>query len=458
MAEFSHHPHRDTLLQTLLERSVGQLFSPLENFIRKQTTAALFLAVATVAALVLANLSIEDPVARLAKMEFGFSFEEAHFAMPLSEWINSGLMALFFFVLGLEIKRSILAGQLHHPRHVILIVLAATGGMLVPGLLYALFNYGGVGADGWAIPMATDTAFAVGVLALLAKRISAGISIFLAALAIFDDIGAILVIAAFYTQQLHYASLLLALIPLSLLVCANKVGITNGFVFALLGVILWFHIHASGVHATVAGLLLAFTVPVRTYLNQDNFVNRIRGLIDRFEGNNNQTHATMLSSQKQHHLTEDMHRHLKIVSTPLQRWELIFINPVSIVILPLFALFNAGVILSADNMTYALESPVMWGIVAGLFIGKPVGIFLFTYMGIRLGVGKLPEGLSMKDVLGVGMVAGIGFTMSVFITNLAFHTPLELAEVAKFGILLASLLSACLALIWLFLQSVKEAA
>lgn len=451
----SSHPQRDTALQTLLERSVDQLFSPLEHFIRKQTSAALLLAIATVIALLLANLPIANPISHIAEMEFGFSFEQSHYTMAVSEWINSGLMALFFFIIGLEIKRSILAGKLNQPRYVTLIIFAAIGGMLVPGLLYALINYDGEGVHGWAIPMATDTAFAVGVLALMARRISASISIFLAALAIFDDIGAILVIAIFYTEQLHYASLFLALIPLALLIGANRMGITNGFVFAFLGIVLWFYIHASGVHATVAGLLIAFTVPVKTYLNQDSFVDKIRGLIDSFESNKDRTHATMLSSQKQHNLTEDMHKHLKVVSTPLQRWELIFLNPVSIIILPLFALFNAGIVLSQDNVTFALASPVMWGIMAGLFIGKPLGIFLFCYIGLRLNLGKLPEGISLKDVFGVGVVAGIGFTMSVFITNLAFYAHPELVGVAKLGILLASFLSACAALLWLFVCSLR---
>ncbi len=449
----SAHPQRDVSLQTLLERSVDQIFSPLEHFIRKQTTAALLLAIAAVTALVLANLPIGDPISRVASMELGFSFDHAHYSMPLAEWINSGLMALFFFIIGLEIKRSVLAGKLNQPRYVTLILFAAMGGMVVPGLLYALINTGGEGVHGWAIPMATDTAFAVGVLALMARRISASVSIFLAALAIFDDIGAILVIAIVYTEQLHYNWLLLALIPFVLLIVANRAGITNGYVFAGLAGMLWFMIHESGVHATAAGLLCAFTIPVKTYLNQESFITKIRGLVDSFEGANDKTHDTMLSSQSQHHLTEDMHKHLKVVSTPLQRWELLFINPVSIIVLPLFALFNAGIVLSSENVAHAFSSTVMWGIVVGLFLGKPLGIFLFCYIGLKLRLGQLPEGIRLKDVLAVGMVAGIGFTMSVFITNLAFLNQPELVETAKFGVLLASFLSAIAAILWLYTHS-----
>jgi NhaA family Na+:H+ antiporter len=453
MSNRSRKNHRDILLQTLLERSVGDVFSPLDNFIRKQTGAALLLVIATVTALALANLPVNNPIGHLSEIELGLLFSDMRFSLPLSEWINSGLMALFFFIIGLEIKRSIMAGTLHNPSNVSLIMIAAIGGMVVPGICYALLNYGGEGAHGWAIPMATDTAFAIGVLAILAKRISAGLSIFLVALAIFDDIGAILIIAAFYTEHMHVSALLLALIPLALLIAVNRMGITNGFVYAILGVILWFYVHESGIHATLAGLLLAFTVPAKTYLHQSSFIDKLRGLLDSFETSNNKTQATMLSSESQHDLTEEMHRHVKIVSTPLQRWELLFINPVSIIVLPLFALFNAGIILSANHVMAAFESSVMWGVVAGLVVGKPVGIILFTFIGLTLKAGKLPEGVSMREVAGVGMVAGVGFTMSVFISNLAFSGNPELIDSAKFGILLASFISACIALTWLFFHS-----
>jgi len=457
MTNRSKKNHRERLLQTLLERSVGEVFSPLENFICKQTTAALLLVIAAIIALVLANLPLNNPIAHISEMDLGFLFNDRQFSMPLSEWINSGLMALFFFIIGLEIKRSILAGKLHDPQNVSLIIIAAIGGMVVPGALYAILNYGNEGAHGWAIPVATDTAFAIGVLAILATRISAGISIFLAALAIFDDIGAILIIATLYTELLHYTSLLLALIPLTLLIGVNRMGITNGFVYAILGVVLWTYVHASGIHGTIAGLLLALTVPAKTYLHQSSFIDKLRGLLNSFETSNNKTNSAMLSSESQHDLMEEMHGHMKSVSTPLQRWEQLFINPVSIIVLPLFALFNAGIVLSSDTLGRALESSVMWGIVAGLVIGKPLGIILFSYIGLKLKMGKLPEGVSMKGVVGVGMVAGVGFTMSVFITNLAFTSNPELVSFAKFGILLASILSACGALTWMhYTMKIRE--
>lgn len=455
MSQHQHKNQRDVLLQNILERSVGRVLSPLENFIHKQTTAALLLSIATVIALIFANLPWFNPIDYIWSIELGFLFQDGHFTMPIGEWINSGLMAFFFFLIGLEIKRSIIAGKLHNLRHVTLIILAAIGGMVFPGIVYMLINTSGDNMQGWAIPMATDTAFAVGILAILAKRISASISIFLAALAIFDDIGAILVIATFYTQQLHYAALLLSLIPLALLVCTNRMGITNGWVFVILGVILWYFIHESGIHGTLAGLLVALTIPSKTYLSQRAFIDKGRNLFDKFEKSDDKN-ATMLSSESQHHLAEEMHSTMKVASTPLQRWEQLFINPIGIIILPLFALFNAGIELSGVAIMNAFESSITWGIIAGLVIGKPLGIILFSYIGMKLKIGSLPDGVSFKDVIGVGMIAGIGFTMSVFIANLSFASHPELIEFAKFGILTASLLSASLGVGWLFFNTPKK--
>lgn len=454
MSQHQHKNQRDILLQSILERHVGKILSPLESFIHKQTTAALLLAIATAMALTLANLPWTNPINFISEIEFGFLFQDMHFSMPVSEWINSGLMAFFFFLIGLEIKRSIIAGKLHNVRHVTLIILAAIGGMVIPGMIYLLFNFGSPTVHGWAIPMATDTAFAVGILAILAKRISVSISIFLAALAIFDDIGAILVIATFYTQQLHYEALWFSLIPLSLLICSNRMGITNGWVFILLGIVLWYFIHDSGVHGTLAGLLVALTIPSKTYLSQKAFIDKSRHLLNKFEGSDDKN-SLMLSSDSQHHLAEEMHGAMKVVSTPLQRWEQLFINPIGIIILPLFALFNAGIILSGSAIMQALESSVTWGIIAGLVIGKPLGIILFSYIATKLRIGSLPEGVALKDIVGIGMIAGIGFTMSVFITNLSFSSHPELIAFAKFGILFASLLSAILGIGWLFFSREK---
>ncbi|MDA0782849.1 MAG: Na+/H+ antiporter NhaA [Rickettsiales bacterium] len=455
MSEHQHKNQRDVLLQTILEQNVGRMLSPLEHFIHKQTTAALLLSIATVVALIFANLPWFNPIDYISEIELGFLFQGGHLTMPIGEWINSGLMAFFFFLIGLEIKRSIIAGKLHNLRHVTLIILAAIGGMVFPSIVYLMINSGGDNAQGWAIPMATDTAFAVGVLAVLAKRISASISIFLAALAIFDDIGAILVIATFYTQQLHYTPLLLSLIPFALLVCSNRMGITNGWVFVILGVILWYFIHESGIHGTLAGLLVALTIPSKTYLSQRDFIDRGRHILGKFACSNDKNN-TMLSSESQHHLAEEMHSTMKVASTPLQRWEQLFINPIGIIILPLFALFNAGIELSGVAVMNAFESSVTWGIIAGLVIGKPLGIILFSYIGMKLKIGSLPDGVSFKDVIGVGMIAGIGFTMSVFIADLSFASNPELIELAKFGIIAASLLSATLGIGWFFFSTPNQ--
>ncbi|MFT6106364.1 MAG: NhaA family Na+:H+ antiporter [Rickettsiales bacterium] len=452
MTKNKHKTAKNDSLQTNLERKVSNLFVPLEIFIQKQATAALLLIAATIIALILANLFQTNPIAYIAEKKIGFLFEDGGFGLPIIEWINSGLMALFFFIIGLEIKRSILAGSLKDPRNVRLIIFTAIGGMVVPGALYSIINYGTIGQQGWAIPMATDTAFAIGILSLLTRRVSAEISIFLAALAIFDDIGAILIISIFYTENLHYLPLLQALIPLVLLVFSNKMGITNGWVFSILGAILWYFIHSSGIHGTLAGLLVAFTIPARTYITQNSFIDKTRNLVNIFE-NEEDKEVSMLSSKSQHKLTKEMHNTMDIASTPLQRWEQLLINPVSIIILPLFALFNAGIILSSDAVTNILESRITWGIIIGLVVGKPLGIALFGYIGIKFKIGVLLPNISLKKLVGIGMMAGIGFTMSLFITTLGFEGQPELLDAAKIGIIIASVVSALLGTIWFITQS-----
>jgi NhaA family Na+:H+ antiporter len=447
MAKGKYKTAKSDSLQTNLEKRVSNIFVPLESFIHKQVTAAALLITATIIALILANSFQINPIAYIAEKKMGFLFGDKGFSLPVIEWINSGLMALFFFIIGLEIKRSVLAGKLKDMRHVRLIICTAIGGMVVPGVLYSIVNYGAIGQQGWAIPMATDTAFAIGILALLTRRISAEISIFLAALAIFDDIGAILIISIFYTDNLHYASLLQALIPLALLMSANKMGITNGWIFIILGATLWYFIHSSGIHGTLAGLLLALTIPARTYITQGSFIDKTRNLVNIFEDGEDKG-VSMLSSKSQHELTKEMHNTMDIASTPLQRWEQLFINPVSILILPLFALFNSGIVLSSDTLTHILESRITLGIILGLVIGKPLGIVLFGYVGIKLKIGTLLSGISLKKLVGIGLMAGIGFTMSLFIATLGFEGRPELLDSAKIGIIVASMMSALLGATW----------
>ena len=264
--------HRsEKTLQSFLESRVEKFFTPLENFIYKQTTAALFLLMATIVALVLVNSPWHSLTQAITHFEAGLVFHDWQFLLPLKEWVSSGLMALFFFLIGLELKRETLAGRLRNPQQISLIILAALGGMVLPALIYWSFNHGSPGAHGWAIPMATDTAFAIGVLALLAKKVSYGVSIFLTAMAIFDDIGAIAVISVFYAHDIQINFLIWSGITLVLLMAVNTSGVRSGWVYVILGVTLWVFVFHSGIHATLAGLLLAITIPARTRLGQTRF-------------------------------------------------------------------------------------------------------------------------------------------------------------------------------------------
>jgi NhaA family Na+:H+ antiporter len=458
MRNFKHRG--DPTLQSFFERKIERFFTPLENFVYKQTTAALFLVLATVLALILANSPWNALAQAIAGMEAGVVFHHWQFLLPLKEWISSGLMALFFFLIGLELKRETLAGRLRHPQQISVIVMAALGGMIFPALIYWAINHGAAGAHGWAITMATDTAFAIGVLALLAKKVSYGISIFLTAMAIFDDIGAIAIISLFYAHEVQIGALLLGMTTLAVLVLVNAAGVRNGWVYGLLGFVLWLFIYHSGVHATLAGLLLAVAIPARTRLGQTSFLEEIRGLLSIFETKQVERYelgldSRILGAEEQHSLATDIEETIRAASTPLQRWETFLIYPIGIIVLPLFALFNAGVSLSGQEIAAAITSPVTLGIIAGLVIGKPLGVSLLVYAGLQLKLGKLPEGMSFTEVVGAGLLGGIGFTMSLFIATLSFEHYPHMVDAAKTGILFASLISATLASLWITLTYSK---
>lgn len=441
-------------LQKLFEIKITEFLTPLENFIQKQTTSSVVLLFTTLLTLLLANSPWKTLTESLANAEIGLTFYRWSFSLSIKEWLGSGFMALFFFLIGLELKREVLAGKLRHPKQISLIIMAAIGGMIFPALIYWGINHGTPGQHGWGIPMATDTAFAVGVLALMARRVSYGISIFLVAMAIFDDIGSIAVISFFYTQKLHIFSLIVSALILVALFFVNVSGIRSGWVYAIFGVSLWSFIFASGLHATLAGLFMAIAAPARTRLGETGFVDEVRILLSIFE-KQKLTGTGILGAPGQHSLAIDIEESVMNASTPLQRWETFFINPVGIVVLPLFALLNAGISLTTSEILSAFSSRVMWGVLAGLVLGKPLGVLFLTFIGLRLKIGKLPEGMSVSEVVAVGLLAGIGFTMSLFIAVLSFEQHPDLVDFAKIGILFSSVISAVSASAWIFLTSGK---
>jgi len=356
-------------------------------------------------------------------------------SLTLHQWINDGLMAVFFLLVGLEIKRVALAGELASPRQAALPIAGAIGGMLVPASIYFMTNGGGMEARGWAISMATDIAFALGTLALVAPRAPSGLKIFLAALAIVDDMGAVLVIALFYTGDIAWAALGMAGVVLFLLIALNVLRVRRLTPYLVLGLGLWFFVHESGVHATIAGVLLAFAIPTRTRINATEFSGKARGLLDHFDRTETGDFL-VLTSKGQQEAIVGLERASELVTAPLLRLEHALHGLSAFVVMPLFAFSNAGVGLSGSS-----GGSVTLAVILGLAVGKPLGITGAALAAVRLRLAALPEGVSWTALHGCAWLGGIGFTMSLFIATLAFQGT-DLLDSAKVGILGGSILAA----------------
>jgi Na+:H+ antiporter, NhaA family len=416
-----------------------KVISPFQQFSHTEASGGILLFIATVAALIWANSAWSNGYVNFWHTEVTIQLGRYGMSMSLVHWINDGLMAIFFFIVGLEIKREFLVGELASKRQALLPIAAACGGAVLPALMYLIVNIGGDGARGWGVPMATDIAFALGVLAILGSRVPTGLKIFLTALAIVDDILAVLVIAIFYTDSINFPYLLLGIGIILLLLIANQAGIRQTVVYGVLGLVVWIAFIESGVHATVAGVLLAMTIPSRTRIDSDEFVERSRNAISDFEQASASGGTNMLTNQG--HLSA-LHE-LEVVSdhaqAPMQKLEENFHGWVAFLIVPIFALANAGVSIG-DNLDDTLTSPISLGIVIGLFFGKQIGITLVTWLLVRSGLSALPEGVGWRHIYGAACLAGIGFTMSLFIADLAFIDEDHLAQ-AKIGILGASIIA-----------------
>ncbi len=415
-----------------------------QRFVHSQVAGSLVLLGCTVAALAWANSPWGDSYFALAGTKISIAFGSAKLALSVQHWINDALMAIFFFVVGLEIKRELVVGQLSSLRRSILPVMAALGGMVVPAAVYAALNAGTPGAPGWGIPMATDIAFALGILALFGKRVPVGLKVFLTALAIADDLGAVLVIALFYTDTISWAALLAAAAFLLLLAAASSAGIRRADVYILLGIAVWASVLASGVHATVAGVLVAMIVPVRARIEPEEFLDSAEQRLTELRVAE-LTPDSMIGDRSQLESIEELHAAAGKMRPPGLVLESALHPVQATVILPLFALFNAGVRIEGDILAI-LGHPVSLGIVLGLFLGKQIGVSLFSWLAVKLGGGALPDGVRWSHVYGASCLAGVGFTMSLFIGELAFRDPLLISD-AKIGILAGSLLSAVVGLV-----------
>jgi NhaA family Na+:H+ antiporter len=434
-----------------LEALFGRILSPFETFLQRTTAGGIVLITATILALALATWLGADAIHRFWGQQFAISVGN-RFELKLSwhYWVNDGLMALFFLLVGLELKREILVGELASLKDAALPIMAAVGGMAIPAFIYIAFNLNTPTASGWGIPMATDIAFAVGILVLLGERIPKNLIIFLMALAIADDLGAVLVIALFYTSTLNINALVAASMLFSLLLLFNGGGIRHLLPYALVGAVLWYAVLISGVHATIAGILLALAIPARPACRPKDFHQQITELNAAFgEEWDADTPNETLINHRLASIAAAMKHRANAAQSPLQRMEHNLSSWVTFIIIPIFALSNAGIDLADIKWGSALSEKVTLGVVFGLVLGKFAGISLFSWVAVYVGLGRLPAGVAWKHLLGAAWLGGIGFTMSLFISQLAFIDSLYI-EQAKLGILLASVISAIFGLVWLY--------
>lgn len=417
------------------------ILDPFQRFIAWESSSGIILFLAALTALIWANSPWQAVYFHLRHVHFIIGFEGWALNLPFHSWINDGLMAVFFFMVGLEIKRELLVGELSQIRHAALPVMAAIGGMLVPAILYLLINPPGTPYhQGWGIPTVTDIAFSLGVLTLLGNRIPLSLKVFLTALAIIDDLGAVLLIAIFYSTGIQWGPCLLALVIFGLLVLMNRLRVRWIPAYLALGAALWLAMLHSGIHSTIAGVLLAITIPASSKIKATKFGEEglaVLHMMQHLEINSN-TNA-MIAEDDYQSGVQNLETLCEEVQAPLQRLEHA-LNPwVTYGIMPLFAFANAGVSFSADSLLQSITHPITFSIVIGLVLGKQLGITLFSWLSVKLGFADLPENTRWVHLYGLACLGGIGFTMSLFISGLAFGS--ELADLAKVGIILASLIS-----------------
>lgn len=440
--------------KNLLQRGLENIQPPLSSFIRAQTTSSLFLLLSTIVALWWANSIYAASYVNLVHTPIGMFFGDFEFKASLKHIINDGLMVIFFFLLGLEIKREVLVGDLAKPENRRMLIFCALGGMICPALIYSLFNWSLDSQIGWGIPMATDTAFALGVLTIIRKHIPASLLAFIVGLAIVDDVGAILVIAIFYTEQISIMHLSSAFALIAFLAVANYAGVRQPVFYIIVSLVTWLMMLKSGVHPTVAGVAIALTVPARPKLASGKLLNKAKSIIKSME--EKPKSVDVLGSKKDHEQVLKVRDVAEGASTPLRRWEDALDLPVSLFILPLFALTNAGVVFSFSSFIGSLQHPIGLGIISGLVLGKFIGISGACWLALRYKLGNLPGGVNFQHVVGASLITGIGFTMSTFIAMLGFDGQPEQLQYAKTAILIASVLAAVLGTLYLRIFSTRK--
>ena len=419
-------------------------FLIIEDFISKEALSGVLLFIATVAAVIVANSSWGQAYYDLWHMPLGMTLGDKTISMSLTYWIDDGLMALFFLMVGLEIKREMVIGELSSVAKASFPIVAAIGGMVIPALIYVALNTDN--PLGFGIPMATDIAFALGILMLLGSRVNPALKLFLVALAVVDDLGAVLVVATVYTSEIKAEYFLHAGVTYALIWLLNYLGVKKILPYLILGIFLWIFIHEIGIHATIAGVLLAFAIPISSKIDENKFLEKTKKAINDFEkGRDN----TPILTHHQMDALEDIAHGYDKVQNPLVRLEHDLHGLSAFFIMPLFAFSNAGVII--DFSTIDANLMIVLGVVLGLLIGKPIGIFGFTYLATKIGIIKKPDEISWSDVVAVGFLGGIGFTMSIFITHLAFADETIIAAV-KLGVFAASFIAAIIGVTLIMLK------
>jgi len=434
------------------EKSFDKLLSPFEEFIHRETTSGLLLMSMAILALFLANGALASTYSHFLHTPISFSFGSWSVEMSLHHWINDGLMALFFFVVGLELKREMLVGALASFRNAILPIGAAIGGMIVPASIYFMINPDGEAAIGWGIPMATDIAFAIGALALLASRVPKALITFLVALAIVDDLGAVVVIAAFYTESIAWIPLAIAAGLFFILIAFNLFGIRKPLPYFMVAVVLWYTLLLSGVHPTLAGILGAMSVPALPKYDPDKFSDHVGSLMQDFDASH-QPGSNIMTNDSLRAVVQKLEYSIDSVGVPLKKLENTWHMPVAYLVIPIFALANAGISIDLSTFGTTVTNSVTMGIILGLILGKFIGISGVSWLMLKLGIAELPKNTKFTQIMGVSLLAGIGFTMSIFVAQLGFSENEELLLMAKTGILSASLLAGIAGFIWLYLVS-----
>ncbi len=434
----------EEVIAKIKNKSAKAIREPFKRFIRHSASGGIILILSMVCAIIVANSSMGEIYESFWKSNFTIGTDYFKVSKPFVLWLNDGLMAIFFFMVGLEIKREFIAGELASKRKAAFPLIAAVGGMILPILLFTFLNKGEEGSQGWGIPMATDIAFSIGILSLLGKKVPISLKVFLLTFAIVDDLGAVLVIACFYSEQIVWSSIVFAILLLILLLLFNLLNVKSIPVYMIIGIIIWYLFLMSGIHPTIAGVLIAFTIPLKKRVPLEDLNNKLLDFMEDLNGASDQNSVVL--SKSQIISLNSMGEYIKNSLSPLQSLENTLHDFVIFLVMPLFAFANTGVVL--QNFSSGMFNELTFNISVSLILGKVIGIFLFSYMAVKIGIATLPKNVQWKHILGIALLGGVGFTMSLFISSLAY-SDIALLNQARIGILIGSFIAAGLGFFYL---------